>query len=222
MDEIKKTTDNELPQNKVKSVEPITVTGIRDQRFGEVFIVTPNGIEVYNSTGLNDCPAELWDVMDVGKIKEQFEALAVQKNGPHFWMMDEQTLYLGETATFGGIDARWAATLDPAILQKSAKGSQPYTVFMPKKTQKQVFYKGKAVFELVDPEGNVYVLQSRNEEFNMEALATLGEKMTQLPKGWIYRTRILKKQLVLDLSPANTIYAVGDEFHQYYTRIPKK
>jgi len=27
--------------------------------------------------------------------------------------------------------------------------------------------------------------------------------------------------LVPDLSPDKTIYAVGDEFHQYYTRIPE-
>jgi hypothetical protein len=27
------------------------------------------------------------------------------------------------------------------------------------------------------------------------------------------------RRLVLDLGPDKTIYAVGDEFHQYYTRI---
>jgi hypothetical protein len=41
----------------------------------------------------------------------------------------------------------------------------------------------------------------------------------QLPKGWQYRTRALTEDLVLDLGPDKTIYAVGDEFHQYYTRI---
>jgi hypothetical protein len=33
--------------------------------------------------------------------------------------------------------------------------------------------------------------------------------------------RILTEDLVLDLGPDPTIHAVGDEFHQYYTRIPK-
>jgi hypothetical protein len=27
--------------------------------------------------------------------------------------------------------------------------------------------------------------------------------------------------LILDLKPDQTIYAVGDDFHQYWTRIPK-
>ena len=57
-------------------------------------------------------------------------------------------------------------------------------------------------------------------QFTAESLATLGEKMT-LPEGWQYRTRILDEDLVLDLTPDQTIYAVGDEFHQYYTLPPK-
>jgi len=42
-----------------------------------------------------------------------------------------------------------------------------------------------------------------------------------LPAGWKYRSRIVTEDLLLDLGPDKTIYAVGDEFHQYYTRIPK-
>jgi hypothetical protein len=42
-----------------------------------------------------------------------------------------------------------------------------------------------------------------------------------LPKGWKYGTRTPTEDLVLDLGPDQTIYAVGDEFHQYYTRIRK-
>ena len=65
--------------------------------------------------------------------------------------------------SFGGIEARWVATLDPTLLQKSADGSKPYTIFKPKKVQKQVFAKGKPVFELVDPDGNIYVLQAHDD-----------------------------------------------------------
>jgi hypothetical protein len=65
----------------------------------------------------------------------------------------------------------------------------------------------------------VYVLQAREEQFPIPTLASLGDKMKLLPKDWQYRTRTLTEDLVLDLGPAKTIYAVGDEFHQYYTRI---
>jgi len=188
-------------------------------RFGEILVVKETGVEIYNTTGLNDCPAELWDKMDLEKIKQQFGAKAIQKNGPHYWMMDSQTLLLGKKASFGGIEARYAATLEPSTVQKSAKGSEPYKIFMPRKTQKMVYAKGKPVFELVDPDGHIYVLQAHEEKFPIESLAKLGEQMKQLPKGWQYRTRVLTEDLVLDLGPDKTIYAVGDEFHQYYTRI---
>ena len=82
------------------------------------------------------------------------------------------------------------------------------------------YAKGMPVFELVDPDGNIYVLQAHGGEFPMESLAKLGERMKKLPQGWQYRTRTLSEDLVLDLGPDTTIYGVGDEFRQYYTRIP--
>lgn len=195
----------------------VTVKNTRDMRYGEIFIIKPTGLEVYNTTGLNDCPAELWDAMDLDAIKAQFGAMQVQKNGPHFWMMDEQTLAFGDTATFGGIEARWAAQAPLSVVQSGASGAAPYKIYTPQKTQSMVYSKGKPVFELIDPDGNPYVLQARDERFPIPALARLGEQL-QLPEGWQYRTRVLTEDLKLDLGPARTIYAVGDDFHQYYTR----
>ncbi len=131
-----------------KSVEPITVTETRDMRFGEILVVKDTGIEVYNTTGTNNAPPELWNALDPKTLAEELGVRAVQLNGPHFWMMDTQTASFGEKATFGGLEARYVATLDPATLQG---GFQPYKVFNPKKTQKMVYAKGKPVFELIDP-----------------------------------------------------------------------
>ena len=216
---------NGAEQGKAKAhdriVKPYTFTETRDRRFGEILVVRESGIDIYNTTGLNDCPPELWNALDLEKIKNQIGAQAIQKNGPHFWLMDAQTVSFGEKASFGGLEARWGATVDPAMVAKQAHGTTPYTVFIPKKTQKMVYSKGKPVYELVDPEGNIYVLQAHDEAFPIESLAKLGEKMKQLPKAWQYRTRILAEDLVLDLRPDQTIYGLGDEFHQYYTRIPE-
>ena len=62
---------------------------------------------------------------------------------------------------------------------------------MPKKTQRMVYAKGKSVFELIDPDGHIYILQAHDAQFPIESLAKLGEQMKQLPKGWQYRTRAL-------------------------------
>ena len=72
---------------------------------------------------------------------------------------------------------------------------------MPKKTQRMVYAKGKSVFELIDPDGHIYVLQTHDAQFPIESLAKLGKQMKQLPKGWQYRTRALTEDLVLDLGP---------------------
>jgi hypothetical protein len=52
--------------------------------------------------------------------------------------------------------------------------------------------------------------QAHDAQFPIESLAKLGEQMKQLPKGWQYRTRALTEDLVLDLGPDKTIYAVDD------------
>jgi hypothetical protein len=202
------------------SLKEETINNTRDMRFGEILVAKRTGIEVYNTTGLNDCPAKLWDRMDLAKIKIQHGALKVLKNGPHYWMMDSQTVSFGEKASFGGLQARWVARIDHAVAAK-AQDAEPYKVFTPKKTQKMVYSKGKPIYELVDPDGNKYVLQARDERVPIESLAKLGEQMKKLPKGWEYRTLTLTEDLVLDLKPDQTNYAVGDEFHQYYARPPK-
>ncbi len=198
-----------------------TFTDTRNTRFGEILVVKPTGIEIYNTTGVNDCPNELWNALDVAKLAHELGAVKVEKNGPHFWMMDTNTFSAGEMASFGGLEARFVGKLDPAIVKGAEKGMEPYKLFMPKKTQKMVYSKGKPIFELIDSDGNEYVLQACDEQHPIESLAKMGETMKMLPNGWQYRTRNLTEDLVLDLGPDDTIYATGDEFHQYYTRIPK-
>ncbi|OAF12988.1 hypothetical protein AYJ54_45445 [Bradyrhizobium centrolobii] len=201
------------------TLKPDTVNNTRDMRFCEILVVKARGIEVYNTTGVSDCPPQQWDALDVRKIRRQFRALKVEKNGPHFWMMDSQTVSFGTKASFGDIEARWVARLPLLTALEAATGSKPYKVFTPKKTQRMVYAKGKPVYELIDPDGNVYVLQAHEEKFPIETLAKLGEKL-KLPPGWKFRTQDLSEDLVLDLKSDQTIYAIGDEYHQYWTRIP--
>jgi hypothetical protein len=197
-----------------------TINNTRNMRFGEILVVRLRGVDVYNTTGVSECSAELWNALDPRKIRKQFHALKVEKNGPHFWMMDSQTVEFGAKVSFGGIDARWVARLPLTTALAAATGSKPYKVFTPKKTQKMVYSKGKLVYELVDPDGNVYVLQAREERFPIDSLAKLNEQL-KLPDSWQFRTSNLNEDLILDLKSDQTIYAVGDEFHQYWTRIPQ-
>ncbi len=208
-----------LAEAQQEGAKPYPVSDTRDMRFCEFLVINEGMVDIYNTTGLNDCPAELWDALDLEKLAKEFGAEKLQKNGPKYWMMDSQTVSFGETASFGGIEARWAARI-PASFFSGDKGTSAYETFTTKKTQRMVYDKGKSVFELVDPDGKAYVLQARGEKSPIGSLAELGDKMT-LPAGWQYRSRVLEEDLVLDLTPDQTIYAVGDEFHQYYTLPPK-
>jgi hypothetical protein len=197
-----------------------TINNTRNMRFGEILIVRLSGIDIYNTTGVSDCPPEQWNALEVGQIRKEFHALKVEKNGPHFWMMDSQTVSFGTKVSFGGIDARWVAKLPVTTALAAATGSKPYKLFTPKKTQRMVYSKGKPVYEIIDAEGNAYVLQAREERFQIDTLANLNEHL-KLPDGWQFRTYDLNEDLILDLNSDQTIYAVGDEFHQYWTRIPR-
>jgi hypothetical protein len=43
----------------------------RDMRCGEILIFKQAHIDVYNTTGVNDCSAELWDALDLEKLKKE-------------------------------------------------------------------------------------------------------------------------------------------------------
>ena len=205
-----------MPKNDMQTY-PLENT--LDMRYCEILVFKGDMIDIYNTSASNDCPAEHWDALDPVQVAKDLGADRVQKNGPKFWMMDRQTVELGGSVSFAGIEARWAARI-PAKFMAKDKGSEPYKPFTTKKTQKMLYAKGQTVYELVANDGSAYILQAHSAEFTLESLAKLGEKMT-LPEGWHYRSRILDDDLILDITPDQTIDAVGDEFHQYYTLPPK-
>lgn len=104
-----------------QSDEPTTAevgerSNLRDTRYCEVIVVTGrlNEIEgaVYNTIGLNDCPAEQWEALDPEQLKEEFRTNEVILNGPRYFMMDENALVEpGEVASFDGLEMRHLATI---------------------------------------------------------------------------------------------------------------
>ncbi len=198
---------------------PYTIPDIRNGRFCEFLLIKEGNVDIYNTTGMNECPAELWDALDLEDLAREHGAEMAQKNGPKYWMMDEQTIGVGQTKSFGGIEARWVARI-PASFLSGDKGTSAYKPFTTKKTQRMVYAKGKKVFELLDADGKAYVLQAREHEFPIDTLDDLGAELN-LADGWSYRSRILEEDLVLDLTPDLAIHAVGDDAHQYYTLPPE-
>jgi hypothetical protein len=183
------------------SAEPIT--GLSGKRFGEILLVTPGEAgpqaAVYNSFGLNECPAELWSALDAKVIASENGAATALLDGPRYWLMNEiekPTQGMRIVKNFGGIDM---------LLQSqtllSAMNPAPYTANQVHRHSVSTFDTGEVVYELHDPALRRWVMQTWSQivdpNLSRADLAGLGERLG-LPQGWTYQSRTLTTPLRID------------------------
>jgi hypothetical protein len=58
-----------------ESLKSETINNTRNMRFCEILVVKLKGIEVYNTTGVSDCPPQLWDNLNLKQIRRQHRAI---------------------------------------------------------------------------------------------------------------------------------------------------
>jgi len=196
---------------------------MRGVRYGEVLAVFSRDgafqAEVYGTQMLNDCPPELWDRLDAEAISEELGALVVKLNGPRHWMLDGlgQKVAIVEPVLreFSGLLTRRIAVVDLG----SAPFTFPYVELHVNRGAIFFFDAGKPVYELVNPDGDAYVMQAYctgvDPTLRAEDLGSLGARL-ELPEGWKYRTRILDEELVVDTS-ASLASVLQDELENTYT-----
>lgn len=202
-------------EGKVMTLTMKSLPDSRDYLYCElVFDYGEKGYDLYSTSHLGEASLEWWNNLDLAKVAEDYGAVAVLKNGPQRWSMDEVSLMFSEPVAVGDSKMVFGGHLPPGTMKLPK-----YTVFNPKKTQNLQWQAGKPVYQLVDPDGHVYVLQGY--KVATEDLATLADKFEKLPEGWKYRVQVLDEDLVMNLSPQKAIPSVQDEFNQIYIRIPK-
>ena len=207
-------------------------TGLRNARYCEIIPTVRDKATmvsyVYNTLGFNDCPTETWATLTEDIVNEEYGAEATKMNGPRWWALDaivgSGESATGETFTFGGeggLEMGLRATLETKIGAPTV-GDQAYAPNEVARDTVFTFVAGEPVFELTDPEGNVYMMQSFttivDPELTYEALPTLGERL-QLPEGWSYSTRVLDADY--NLSTADTggnAFVVNDDLMNSYQR----
>ncbi|ORB66427.1 hypothetical protein [Mycobacterium shinjukuense] len=179
------------------------VTDISGKRYGEVLLVTPGEAgpqaTVYNSFPLNDCPEELWSALDPQALAAEHGAAAALLNGPRYWLMNAiEKAPQGPpvTKTFGGIEM-----LRQATVLLSSMSPAPYTVNQVSRNTVFVFHAGEEVYELQDPRGQRWVMQTWSQavdpNLSRADLPKLGERL-DLPTGWSYHPRVLTSELRID------------------------
>lgn len=181
------------------------MTTLRGKRYGEVLLVSvgPDGPQatVYNTYPLNDCPDDLWSRLDADTLARQHDAVAALLNGPRYWLMDAIEKDMGadrEIATFGGLDM-----YRQAVVTLSSMNPAPYVANTVARNAVFVFDAGQPVFELHDPDGGRWVMQTWSQivdpALGYDDLPELAGRLN-LPDGWSYRSRTLDEPLRIDTS----------------------
>ncbi|WP_036457452.1 MULTISPECIES: hypothetical protein [unclassified Mycobacterium] len=178
-------------------------TDVSGKRYGEVLLVEigdsgPQAV-VYNTFGLNDCPAQLWSALDAQAIATENGAAAALLNGPRYWLMntiEKAPQGPRETKTFGGLEM-----IKQAQVALSSMNPGPYTVNEVSRHAVFVFDAGEQIYELIDPDGRRWVMQTWSQvvdaNLSRADLAGLADRLT-LPPGWTYQARVLTSPLRVD------------------------
>lgn len=211
------------------SAAPTMREGLRDARYCEVISVARKGltftVEVYNTLGLNDCPAAPWSALNDKALAKQQNVTAIKLNGPRHWVLDgiegRGVSATGKTVDFGGVKMGLRATITTKLWQGTV-GDKFYTPNKVKRETVWHYKAGQPVFELISPTGDTYVMQSYAQivdpKLSLADLPRLGERL-KLPKGWKYQTRSLTAN---DAVKANGLaYVINDDMYNSYQRRAK-
>jgi hypothetical protein len=202
---------------------PRLIDDVRGVRYGEVIAVFARDgrfeAEVFGTQFLNECPKELWDTLDPSAIAADLGALVVKLNGPRHWVIDGvgQKVNTLEPVLreFNGLLMRRLALIDLG----DDPSTSPYTDKYVHRGAVFFFDSGTPVYELLSPEGVVYVMQSYclavDPTTDEASLSTLGDRLA-LPEGWTYRVRTLGTELVVDTTH-KVATVLQDEFEHSYT-----
>jgi hypothetical protein len=201
------------------------IEGVRNARYCEIIPIVRDGLHltatVYNTLGLNDCPAQVWATITEDAMKQRFGAVTVLLNGPRFFLMDSITASgptkAGEQIEAGGLSLTERATIDVGLLDLLHRPYREQTI------NRDTIYRFKAgvpVFMLEAPDGSRYAMQAYAEIVDKTLtyvdLATLGARL-KLPSGWRYTTMVPDQDLVLGAHGKATV--IQDELENTYQKL---
>lgn len=191
---------------------------------GEIFLMKGDAGHldalVFNTTGLNQCPVEQFDAIDVDALARDTGSDAVWKNPRRFWMMDHLTIALvGEPREFQGLMFNFVAKMQMPANFTPAEG-QAALAYRPGQIQrvsKYEFLSGSPVFSLRSPEGVTYVMQTytnhKATDLTEADLPKLGERLA-LAAGWQFTAKTLDRDLILDTK--GLAHIVADDLENMY------
>ena len=197
-------------------------THLRGERYCEIILAQTNTqFAVYNTIGLNNCPENTWKHITEAEVKKETGAAHVHLNGPRYWVIDDiqnSSLVNQQIKTIAGLAMREAGVLHLGLLDL-LKPNKPYKQRKVARKTTWVYEAGKPVYELIDPQGSVFVMQSYSIQKTPQTELSLQQLGTQLklPEHWQFKTGILKKSEALQAID-NMAVVVQDSFLNTYQK----
>ena len=193
---------------------------VRGTRYCEI-IVTDGWLRcaVYTTEGVNNCPRASWRGLTKKDVKAATGASKAILQGPRYWTMDTiQTtpLIKVEAKKFKTLQTKKIAYVNIG-LSDILSGSRPYHRHKINLNNTFTYAAGKPVYELIDTKGRVYVMQSYSvakTKQTPDSLARLGKRL-HLPKGWRFKTGVLKQNAALK-TVNNKAVVLHDDFMNRY------
>lgn len=173
----------------------------RGTRFCEVVYLHKRQILIFDTTSLNNCPAALWRQLSVHAIKQKTNSMYAYLNGPRRFTVDGVQFSNGhnrERQQFGRIQMYKVGFLQPT-LQDYVVGDRAYHEHHIYRETTWTYRAGKPVYELIDPQGQVYMMYSytvTRAQHNESDLTQL-DKYVALPQNWRFKTGILSRDVVI-------------------------
>lgn len=212
------------------SATPTTFQNLRDGRYCEIIPSVQSGSTVnsyiYNTLGMNNCPPGRWTALTESEVNKEYGSQSAELNGPRHWVLDSiitsGASASGKTFTFGGIQTHQVGTIQTSVGTPTV-GNLYYVPNHVMRSTVWVYNAGKPIFELTDPNHNVYVMQSYSQivdkTLTYNQLPSLASKL-QLPSGWTYSTKTLQQELKLNTaSTGGFAYVINDNLKNTYQRM---
>lgn len=215
----------QISSSTVPNVKPAPIMDMRGQRYCEVGVAQKlkapekSTIDIYNTVGLNNCPQSLWKNLSEEKVRQQTGSTVVRLNGPRYWVTDGVSNYKlinSKVVNIAGLDM-WIAQIISVSWYDLVTGSKPYTPHSLQRKVTFIYQSGKPVYELIDPKGHVYIMQSYSLQKiyqSQSSLSNLNSTLT-LPKGWKFRSRTLD-QTISVINNDNKATVIRDDFFNAY------
>jgi len=193
---------------------------VRGARYCEVIVSQGRlTLAVYNTMGLNQCPDAQWKKITSKTLKKDMHARIAILNGPRYWTIDaidSTPITDREEKKIKGMSMKKVALVH-IKLSDIIKGHKPYNQHHIDRNVVWTYQAGKPVYELVDPDGRVYVMQS----YSLDKVAQTPRSLSQLgstlklPSGWHYRTGVLKHDATLPCVHKKAV-VIQDDFLNTY------